>query len=68
MIHLNKMILAHDDPFEFVYECIGFKHGQELYDYLTDMYSQISIDYRLHPDDDFETIINYMLDQIEADV
>jgi hypothetical protein len=29
------------------------------------MYSEVAIDHRLHPDDDFEKIIDYMLDILE---
>jgi hypothetical protein len=65
MVHLNEMILAQDDPFEFIYECLSMSHGHELYDYVIDMYSQIGIDYHLHPDDDFEHIIELMLDHME---
>lgn len=61
MIHLNEMILAQDDPFEFVYEGISGTHGPELMDYLTELYSQVVIDYGYHPDDDFEQIIDKMI-------
>jgi hypothetical protein len=67
MVHLNDMILAQDDPFEFIYEGISATHGQEMYDYLTEMYSQVVIDYGYHPDDDFEKIIDQMLNIMEDD-
>lgn len=67
MIHLANHILGLDDPFEYIYEGISGTHGVEVRDYLTAMYSDVSIDFRLHPDDDFEKIIDIMLDNIEAD-
>ena len=67
MVSLNQMILAQEDPFEFIYEGISFSHGKELYDYLTELYNQIAIDYYLHPDDDFEKIIDLMLEHMEYD-
>ncbi len=67
MTSLNQMILAQEDPFEYIYEGISGTHGIELRDYLTEMYSQVSIDGRLHPDDDFEMIIARMILQMEED-
>lgn len=67
MVRLNEMILAQEDPFEFIYEGISGTHGIELRDYLTELYSQISIDEGLHPDDDFEMIIELMTLHMEAD-
>jgi hypothetical protein len=32
------------------------------------MYGDISADYMLHPDDDFEKIIEIMVEQMEGDV
>lgn len=67
MISLNEHILNQDDPFEFVYEAISGTHGPELMEYLTEMYSQVTIDYRYHPDDDFEMIIQRIIEIIEDD-
>ncbi len=68
MIHLANHILGLDDAFEYIYEGISGTHGVEVRDYLTTMYSEVAIDYRLHPDDDFERIIEIMIDQMENDV
>lgn len=65
MTHLNELILAQAETFEFVYEGFSGTHGIEMKDYLTDLYSQTSIDNCLHPDDDFEMIIDLMLLNIE---
>lgn len=54
------------DPFEYIYECIGGTHGPELYEFVMEMYSQIVIDYGYHPDDDFEPIIEKIIEQIEG--
>jgi hypothetical protein len=66
MTRLFEYILAQDDAFEFIYEGISGTHGVETMNILQDMYNDIVIDYRLHPDDDFERIIEIMVDQMEV--
>jgi hypothetical protein len=56
-----------DDPFELVYDAISGKHGETIRAAMQDMYDDIVIDFRLHPDDDFEKIIDKMLDYLDAD-
>jgi len=43
------------------------KHGEPIRAAMQDMYDDIVIDFRLHPDDDFEKIIDKMLDYLDAD-
>ena len=52
------------DAFDYIYECISGNHGGELFEYVNELYTDVSIDHRLHPDDDFEDIINFMLDDL----
>lgn len=66
MTRLFEYINAQADPFEFVYEALGGTHGPEAMKICTDLYYDISADYMLHPDDDFEKIIEIMLNQIEV--
>ena len=66
MTCLFEYILAQDDPFDFIYEALGGTHGVETMNTCTEMYYDISADYRLHPDDDFERIIEIMVDQMEV--
>lgn len=66
MTRLFEYILAHDDPFDFIYEGISGRYGEEVQKTLTEMYSDISIDCGLHPDDDFEKIIERMIEQMEV--
>jgi hypothetical protein len=56
-----------DDPFDLVYDAISGKHGEPIRAAMQDMYDDIVIDFRLHPDDDFEKIIDKMLDYLDAD-
>jgi hypothetical protein len=56
-----------DDPFELVYDAISGKHGETIRAAMQDMYDDVVIDFRLHPDDDFEKIIDKMLDYLDAD-
>lgn len=65
MSNLYEYILNQDDPFEFVYECISGSHGVEAMKSMTEMYSDVAVDYYLHPDDDFEQIIEIMIEQME---
>ena len=52
------------DLFDYIYECISGNHGLELAAYVADLYHDVAIDTQLHPDDDFEEIINHMLDDL----
>jgi hypothetical protein len=54
------------DAFDYIYECISGSHGEELRLYVADLYHDVVIDTRLHPDDDFEGIINIILDDLGA--
>ena len=54
------------DAFDYIYECISGSHGNDLREYVADLYQSVSIDTRLHPDDDFEDIINRLLDDLGA--
>ena len=54
------------DAFDYIYECISGSHGNELREYANDLYNDVVIDTRLHPDDDFEDIINRVLDDLGA--
>jgi hypothetical protein len=65
MTRLFEYILAQDDPFDFIYEALSGTHGVETMKTCTEMYGDISIDYRLHPDDDFERIIEIMVGIME---
>jgi hypothetical protein len=60
-------ISTSDDPFELVYDAISGKHGETIRAAMQEMYDDIVIDFRLHPDDDFEKIIDKMLDYLDAD-
>ena len=60
-------ISTSDDPFELVYDAISGKYGETIRAAMQDMYDDIVIDFRLHPDDDFEKIIDKMLDYLDAD-
>ena len=54
------------DAFDYIYECISGSHGEELREYVADLYHDVAIDTGLHPDDDFEDIINHLLDDLGA--
>lgn len=54
------------DAFDYIYECISGSHGEELRVYVADLYHDVAIDTGLHPDDDFEDIINHLLDDLGA--
>jgi hypothetical protein len=62
-------IVKSDDPFQTVYDGISGHFGEEARKKLQAIYDDVVIDNHgiLHPDDDFEKIIDIMLDHIEAD-
>ncbi len=60
-------ISTSDDPFDLVYDAISGKHGESIRAAMQEMYDDIVIDFRLHPDDDFEKVIDKMLDYLDAD-
>lgn len=64
---LAKIAAAGDNGYDMIDNGLNGKFGKEAEKVLQDMYNEISIDQRLHPDDDFEEIQDRMMDQIEAD-
>ena len=60
-------ISTSDDPFDLVYDAISGKHGETIRAAMQDMYDDIVIDFGLHPDDDFEKVIDKLLDYLDAD-
>jgi hypothetical protein len=57
------------DPFGIIYDAIKGEYGDEIRDSMQEMYDDVVNDngYRLHPDDDFEKIIEIMVDQLVDD-
>ena len=66
MSRLFGYILAHDDPFDFIYEGISGAHGVETQTILNDLYNDMAVDFCLHPDDDFEKIMERMVEYMEV--
>lgn len=64
---LFEYIAAHQDPYEYFYECMNGQHGRDAQDDCCDLYNDVVIDSRLHPDDDFEKIIDIAVEQLIAD-
>jgi hypothetical protein len=58
-----------NDPFEMIYDAISGNYGDEIRNEMQEMYDDVVNDsgYRLHPDDDFEKIIELMVDQLVDD-
>jgi hypothetical protein len=54
-----------NDPFEMIYDAIAGDYGEEIRNEFQEMYDDVVNDsgYRLHPDDDFEKIIEIIVDQ-----
>lgn len=67
MASLFEYIADHQDPYEFFYECMNGQHGRDAQDDCSDLYNDIVFDSRLHPDDDFEKIIEFAVEQLIAD-
>ena len=61
----SKIAASGDDAYDMIYDGLVGKFGEEARVALQDMYDEIAVNSRLHPDDDFEEIQSRMLDQIE---
>ena len=61
----SKIAASGDDAYDMIYDGLVGKFGEEARAALQDMYDEIAVNSRLHPDDDFEEIQSRMLDQIE---
>lgn len=60
-------VVKSDDPFQVVYDGISGHFGEKARMKLQDMYDAVASDNRYHPDDDFEEIIDLVIDHIVAD-
>jgi hypothetical protein len=56
-----------NDPFEMIYGAISGDFGDEIRKEMQAMYDDVVSDSRYHPDDDFEKIIQVMVDQLDND-
>jgi hypothetical protein len=65
----KRKLSTSNDPFEMIYDAISGDYGEEIRDVMQEMYDDVVIDSqgRLHPDDDFEKVIDSMLDYLDAD-
>lgn len=65
MTSLYEHILCHEDVFEYVYDAISGNTSKEECDLMTELYYDVAADYGYHPDDDFEKIIDRMIEVME---
>lgn len=65
----KRKLSGSTDPFEMIYGAISGDYGEEIRNAFQEMYDDVVIDSqgRLHPDDDFEKIINTIIDQYVDD-
>ena len=64
---LAAIAAAGDDGYDMIQDGMDGLLGTEAQIILQDMYDDVSREYRLHPDDDFEQIFDRMMDRIESD-
>lgn len=64
---LAKIAAAGDEGWDMIDDGINGLLGTEAQIMLQDMYDDVSREYRLHPDDDFEQIFDRMMDRIQDD-
>ena len=62
---LQQVANSGNDAYDMIYD--GMSRNDAVGSYLQDMASDISREYRYHPDDDIESIIEVMVDQIDDD-
>ena len=65
MTRLYEYILAQDDPHAYIYEAICGAYGVEIRDTMTDLYNDISVDVMRTYGDDFDKIIDRMVEYME---
>jgi hypothetical protein len=58
-------LLICDDPYKMIYDGINGDHGEDIQNELQRMFEGIAHDYELHFDDDFDLIIDRMIDEIK---
>ena len=66
MSDLHARIMSSDDPHDEIYKMLT-QDGPEA-EYIQAMYNETSIDRGLHPDDDFEDIIDAMVAELDDDM
>ena len=68
--HFLELYNESDDAFEVIYDAIKGEYGEEVRRAMQALYDDIVIDSQgsLHPDDDFEDIIGFMIDHLEDEV
>lgn len=68
--HFLELYNESDDAFEVIYDAIKGEYGEEVRRAMQALYDDIVIDSHgsLHPDDDFEDIIGFMIDHLEDEV
>ena len=64
---MSKIAASGDDGYDMIYNGLNGQMGGEVEAALQDMYSDISREHRLHPDDDFEEILDVMVNRIDDD-
>jgi hypothetical protein len=64
---LFEFTAAHEAPHEFIEECLANKQGKDEYETMLDLYNEISFWEALHPDDDFEKIVDKMVDFLTSE-
>jgi hypothetical protein len=67
MASLGEYIATCEQPHEFIYECLAGRQGKDEEETISEIYYEVSADYGLHPDDEFERIIDIMVDQFVKD-
>lgn len=60
-------VATSNDPFEMIYDAINGSYGEDVRMAIQEMYDDIVIDFGLHPDDDFESIIDKIIDYCDHD-
>lgn len=54
-------------PHDYIYDALAGVYGDQIRNQLDELYVQVSCDYNLHPDDDFEKAIDLMVSIMEDD-
>ena len=67
MASLFEFTAAHETPHEFIEQCLALAHGRDAQETMWGLYSEVAFWECLSPDDDFEVIIDRMVDELIRD-
>ena len=64
---LFELIANHETPHEFIEDCLANLHSENAFEDCRDLFAEVAFWEGLTPDDDFEEVVDRMVELIEAE-